>query len=323
MSEDKGQFGQVFAEVIRNFNEMEDKNGNNLRMNSIMATSSTGDTFEHYFTEKRTISQLRSVSKPVVALALGTAIEKGLFFDGQRVTLDTPIWPFLKDLVDLRNKRNLPRLERVKLKHLLTHTIGHNTGLMFSKDITGIPSDKLLEYIWNTDMTHEPGEFFVYSNAGPFLVSILIQEELGTNLSDWIRKVLFDPLKIHNFEWKNYGKYCAAATGLKLSHEDLHKIGLLLLNDGMFENTQIVPRHWIQEMRSAKVLTPSTYDVKRALPKYSYGYYLWITESGTYFADGTNGQYLIVIPEKHTVITTLGNQEDMTPITECMRPFLR
>ncbi|MDG6922013.1 MAG: serine hydrolase [Nitrososphaerota archaeon] len=323
MSEDKGQFGQVFEEVIRNFNEMEDKNGNNLRMNSIMATSSTGDTYEHYFTETRTINQLRSVSKPIVALALGTAIERGLYFDGQRVNLETLVWPFLKDLVNLRNERNLPRIERVKLKHLMTHTIGHNIGLMFSKEIAGIPSDKLLEYIWNADITHEPGEFFVYSNAGPFLVSVLIQEELGTNLSDWIGNVLFDPLRIHNFEWKNYGKYCAAATGLKLSHDDLHKIGLLLLNEGMFEGTQIVPKHWIQEMRDAKILTPAMYDVKRVFPKYSYGYYLWITKNGTYFADGTNGQYLIVIPRKRMVITAIGNQEDMTPITECMRPFLR
>lgn len=323
MSEGKDRFGQAFEEVIRNFNEMKDKRGNNLRMISIMATSSTGDTYAHYFTEKRTISQLRSVSKPIVALALGIAIEEGLFFDGQRVTLDTFVWPFFKDLVDLRNKKNLPRLERVKLKHLLTHTIGHDTGLMFSKDIVGIPSDKLLEYIWNADMTHEPGEFFVYSNAGPFLISVLIQEELGTNLSDWIRKALFDPLEIHNFEWKNYGKYCAAATGLKLSHDDLHKIGLFLLNEGVFKHRQIVPRHWIQEMRNTKVLTPSLYGVKHALPKYSYGYYLWITETGTYFADGTDGQYLIVIPKEHTVITATGNQEDMTPITECMKPLLR
>src|SRR5207245_4450404 len=107
----------------------------------------------------------------------------------------------------------IPKLKRVRLRHLLTHTIGHDEGLMFSKDIKDRDQDNLLEYIWNSKIVHEPGQYFVYSNAGPYLISALIQEELGVNLSQWINDLLFEPLGIEIFEWKNYGKYCAASSG--------------------------------------------------------------------------------------------------------------
>ena len=275
MSEKVGNFKEVFEEVIRNFIETKDKNGNNLSMDSIIVTSSEGETLEHYFNGNKTINDLRSASKPIIGLALGTALEKGLYFDGQKITLDTLVWPFFEDLVNLTNSDNIPKLKKVKLKHFLTHTIGHDVGLMFSKDIKDIPPEKYLDLIWNTDMTYDPGKFFVYANAGPFLISVLIQEGLGINLSQWVKDIIFEPLDIRDFQWKNYGKYCAASTGLRLSHEDFHKFALVFQNDGRYNDEQIVPKVWIDEMRTTKVLTPTMYDIKRVFPKYSYGYYLF------------------------------------------------
>ncbi len=317
------EFREVFTEVARELTSARDRNGNILDIHSIMAASSSGETYEYFFKERGTLCELRSLSKTVIGLTIGIAMEKGLYLNGQKVTLDTPIWPYFRDLVNLTNKGNLPRLEKVKLRHLLTHTIGHEVGLMFSKKIKDIPPERLLDYIWNTDMTHDPGELFVYSNAGPFLISVLIQEGLGMNLSEWVRDLLFEPLEIKKFEWRKYGKYCAGSTGLKLSHEDLHKLALLFLKDGMYDNRQIVPKGWIDDMRTPKARMQRVNKMESVLQKYSYGYYLWIDKEGNYFADGTNGQYLIVLPAKRTAITVLSNQEDMKPIKESIRPFLQ
>jgi hypothetical protein len=43
---------------------------------------------------------------------------------------------------------------------------------------------------------------------------------------------------------------------------------------------------------------------------------------GTYYCDGTDGQYLIVLPDKGIVITAFGHQSDMKPITEYFRELL-
>jgi len=201
--------------------------------------------------------------------------------------------------------------------------VGYDTGLLFSKDIKERDPATLLDYVFNYPIVHEPGEFFVYSNVGPYIISALIQEEVGVNLSEWVRRIIFQPLGVQAFEWKNYGKYCAASSGLKLSHVDFHRVACFLAGDGRVAGQQQVPRQWLELMRYPHVRTPSMYDEARVFPKYAYGFYLWICKDGRYYCDGTDGQYLIVLPTSGTVITTFGHQSDMKPITECLRPLLQ
>jgi len=310
----------VFESVLENFRSIVDKTGSHLRMDSVMI--SQGDTvFRRDFTDDP-VNDLRSVSKPTLCLAIGIALEEGLILRGQRIGLDTAIWPFFEEKVELRNLRNRHSLSRVKLRHLLNHTIGYDVGLMFSKDLKDRDPDRLLDYIFNTEIIHEPGSRFVYSNVGPYIFSALIGEELGVNLSTWVERHLFNKIGISNYNWKNYGPYCAACTGLRLSMSDLHTIAKLLVNDGRFEGQQVVPAAWVAAMRRPQVETPTMYDESRVFPKYAYGYYLYICKNGTYYCDGTDGQYLIVLPKSSVVITTFGHQSDMKPITECLRPLL-
>jgi len=176
--------------------------------------------------------------------------------------------------------------------------------------------------LFNYPIKYTPGEYFVYSNAGPYVLSALIQEEVGISLAEWVSQLLFKPIGINEYIWKNYGKYCAASSGLKLSHADLHKIGRLFINNGSISEKQLVPIEWLDMMRNPQVKTPSMYDEARVFPKYAYGFYLWICKDGSYYCDGTDGQYLIVLPKSGTLITTFGHQSDMKPITECFRFLL-
>lgn len=311
----------IFDKVIGNFRSARDKMGSPLKMDNIMI--SQGDTvFRHDFVAGDPMNDLRSISKPTMCLAIGTAIEEGLILRGERIGLDTFIWPYFEEKISLKNKKNKDVLPRVKLRHLLNHSIGYDIGLLFSKDIQDKNIDGLLDYIFNTEILHEPGTTFVYSNVGPYIFSALIGEELGINLATWVEKHLFKKIGITNYKWKNYGKYCAACTGLQLKMSDLHKIARLFIDDGKFDEQQIIPISWIDAMRRPQIATPNMYDKSRVFPKYAYGYYLYICEDGTYYCDGTNGQYLIVLPKSKVVITTFGHQSDMKPITECLRPLL-
>jgi CubicO group peptidase (beta-lactamase class C family) len=311
----------LFGSIVTALENAADKEGHKLNMDSVMI-SQDGEVFAHFFKKEKTANDLRSISKPILCMALGIAMERGLRFGGKRVTLDTLIWPFFEGRIKLTNTANGARLEKVKLRHLLNHTIGYEVGLLFSKDIKERDPETLLEYVFNFDILHEPGEYFMYSNVGPYIISALVQEELGVNLANWVNEMLFMPLGIVQYEWKNYGKYCAASSGLRLSHSDLHKIACLFVEEGQFKKEQLVPRNWLGLMRTPQVNTPTMYDEARVFPKYAYGYYLWICKNGTYYCDGTDGQYLIVLPKSGTVITTFGHQSDMKPITECFRPLL-
>lgn len=311
----------IFQSVIDRFLDAKDKDGNSLQMDSIIISQGES-VFKHKFRDEDSLNDLRSLSKPIIALTLGIAMEQGLVLNGEPFLLETRIFPFFKNRTKITNLNNIDKLNRITLRHVLTHTMGYADGLLFSKDIKERDPYTLLDYVFNYDLTHEPGTCFVYSNVGPYILSALIQEELGLSLSEWVRHILFKKIDINRFEWKNYGLYCAGATGLRLSHDDLHKIGDILINKGRYRGEQLVSKDWVEAMTSVQVLTPTMYDMKRVFPKYGYGFYIYICENGSYYIDGTDGQYLIVLPMKNILITTFGHQSDMRPITECLRVLL-
>lgn len=311
-----------FMEIVERLQQIKDNKNSNLNMDSIII-SNKYETFRYDFHNDVGENDIRSLSKTVVSLAIGIAIDKGVQLNGKAISEDLEVWPYFKPIINLEHKENEKRLEKLKLKHLINLTPGFDESLGFSsKDLRDRPLDHLLDYVFNYRMSHEPGENFVYSNVGPYLVSALIQEALGVTLADWIDDLLFKPLRITHFGWKKHGKYNVGSSGLILSIEDVHKIGRLLIDDGMIDNNQIAPKEWVRLMKSPLTITPKMYDEKRVFPKYAYGYGLWICKDGNYYVDGTDGQYIIILPKNDLCIITFGHQSDMKPITECFRHLL-
>jgi CubicO group peptidase (beta-lactamase class C family) len=307
----------TFKRVIDLMETTLDKKGNHLNIGSIII-SDENEIYEHNFKDDSLVD-IRSVAKPIVCLALGSAIEKGLYFHDVKLDLHTPIWQFLSEYSQLINANSIEKWKTVTLLDCLRITLGHNQGIMFSADIKEQDENQLVNYIVNYPMPNEIGNHFVYSNAGTFLISTLITELLGKNLDEFVNEYIFLPLGILEYSWKKFGKYCAGCTGLKLYNKDLHKIGKLLINNGNYQGNQIVPLSWIEKMRTSQVPHPThRYIAERAFPKWSYGLNLWICEDGNYYCDGTDGQYLICIPNKNIVISTTGFQSDTEPISNIL-----
>ena len=277
---------EFFESIIQKLSETKDENGSPLNMDTLIISQGNKVFKPSYHTEINK-HELRSLSKPIVALAVGIAINEGLKLRGEQISLQTLIYPFFKDKVTIRNKENERKWEQITLYHLLTHSIGHAEGLMFGRQIQGKNPSTFLDYIFNGDIVANPGSRFVYSNVGPYLLSVLIQDELGINLSDWVNHLLFQKIGITDYEWRNYGNYCAGATGLQLFSTDLHKIGELLINGGRYNNQQVVPRLWVDQMTSAQILIADAKDDSHnVLPKWSYGFFVFISKNENYFIEG-------------------------------------
>lgn len=311
---------EIFNKVINDLKTVRDKKGEYLNMSSIIV-SDYGNSYTHYFKDREQVD-VRSIAKPIVCMAMGIAIENGLYFDGVKVGLDTPIWQFLSNYTAIDDPVNRRKWEKVVLFDCFRITLGHDVGLMFSSDVKQHNENDLVNYVVNYQITHEVGKDFVYSNAGTFLISTLITEYMGINLDQFVDKYIFSPLNITDYSWKKYGKYTTGCTGLKIYNEDLHKIGRLLINNGVYQGKQLVPNDWINRMKTPQVSSPThRYIEGRAFPKWSYGMNLWICEDGNYYCDGTDGQYMIIIPYKGVVITTMGHQSDTEPISNCLRAW--
>jgi CubicO group peptidase (beta-lactamase class C family) len=201
-----------------------------------------------------TLHDLRSVTKSVVSLLYGIALEKALV-----PTLDTPVLSIFDDYKDLSSD---PERMRRTVEHALTMSLGlewdesrPSTDPENSEIAMELAPDRY-RFILERPIGEEPGTKWTYSGGATALVGGILQRGTGKTLPDFAREVLFGPLGIEKFEWAagKDGTH-SPASGLRLTAPDLLKIGRLVLNNGTFEGKRIVPEAWIRASQMPHIQT--------------------------------------------------------------------
>ena len=262
------------------------------------------------------LHELRSCSKLLVVMAMGIAIENNLF------SLEENVYNYIEEYIT--NDNNREKIRKWTIRTLLTHTTGYDKMLMSNKEIVdkNLDKSKLLEYVLNYDIVSEPNTTYTYNNVEPFIISVLFKEKHNIDLEDYIKTNIFDKIEINNYSWERYGEYCPGCTGLYLLPKDFHKLGMLILNDGVYNDVHVVPKKWINEIIKKQIDTPHLVKPERLFPKYGAGYFTFISRDGYVFRDGTNGQYIIINKNKKLVISIMSSEKDMSKITEIFRNIL-
>lgn len=283
-----------------------------------LAVSGPHGEFVHHVTGDGSPADVRSISKLVVSLAVGAAIADGVRLRGRPLSLDLPIWPYFADRPDRQSPTGRANLRAVRLRHLLTNTTGHSEGFLFRADLHGLDRDMLLDHVLAREVAHPPGTHFAYSNAGWYLISALVTEVLGVRLRDWVGDLVLRRLGIADVGWASYGRYDAGGTGLALSAPDLLAVGKLFLDGGR----DVVPRAWIEALRSPTVRVDRTDGPDGRLRATHYGYGMWIGDGGVHYCDGTGGQFLIVDPGSRTVVVALAEAGDTRTVARYLEALL-
>lgn len=293
-----------FSEIILKLNSQKDFNV------FCIKASNNFCTLIQNFEESIQLHNIRSISKIVIPLCYGILADN-IKKEGssRQLTLDSNIASLFTGNKFPQNMFK-QKFGNIKLRHFLTNTVGYEKELLFSKDITANEEGELLTYLFDEELKYKPGEHFVYSNASSYLLSAIFQEFTGINISDFAYQNLFTKLGIANFKWGNYGAYCKGGTGLYLDINDLHKIGQLILNEGIWENQQIVSREWIKLISTPQVFKFNKDYSNDPLSRKAYGLFLWISNSNTYFINGHMGQYLVIAKDKGIVVSILANTEN-------------
>ena len=131
---------------------------------------------------------------------------------------------------------------------------------------------------------------------------------------EFANKYLFEPLGIEEVYWTtdptgiNFG-----GSEMYLSSTDLAKFGLLYLNNGKYNEQQIIKEDWIKE-------SLQNYVKKENIKWYeTYGYLWYPRQFGkytTYQAAGVGGQFIIIVPKHELIIITTANANCMIGTTE-------
>lgn len=284
-------------------------NKNELAMDSLIVYSKDEGILFDKSDEK--IINVRSIAKLVTSLACGVLIGKsnGDFNE------DTLIYDILKNKVNISNRKNLKKLKNISVRDCLTHTMGYRDIILMSKDIKNIDKDNLLDYALSYPLYYNPGEEFLYSNAGYYVLSVTMEEYLNDSLYKFIDENIFKELGIKSPSWDKYGKYLAGSTKLYLSAEDLLKFGKLILNDGTYDGKQIVSKSYIEKMSQKLYKNDKDYIDDSYLSDDFYGYSLWTGKDDVIYASGSGGQYVIILKNEGIIIvTTNGGSSEKVPL---------
>ena len=265
--------------------------------------------YENYYNGCSADSRIHvfSVTKSIVSILIGMAIDKGLI-----KSIDDKVLDYFPDYTLKRGEKTLPD---IRIKDILTMTVPYKykfnpyTKYFTSMDWVKFSLDKM-------GGRGKIGEFRYAPIIGPDVLSGILVKATGQSVLEFAKENLFEPLDINiekniTFDSKEEQMEFYKSTdmngwvadpqgvntagwGLTISPVDMAKIGQLFLNKGKWNGEQIVSEKWVEEST-----TEHSRWKKLNLP---YGYLWWVGEKGGYAAMGDGGNIIYVNPDKNLVV---------------------
>lgn len=249
-----------------------------------------------------------SVTKSIISALVGIAIGRGAIENVDQKVMDFfPEYP-----ADIQQRA-------ITIRHLLTMTAP------YAFEDWNEPFDKLcmqpdwVKYILG--LLGRGGEIgsFKYSSAGVHLLSAILTRSTGKSAREFANEHLFKPTgmkEIPDYEMNSFGfedlfgkgvkgwvkdpkGISTGGWGLTLTPRDMARFGFLYLNDGIWDQQQILSKAWIAESINAHSA------ISIAGSRVNYGYLWWLRQEDgafAYLALGDGGNAICCLPEQDLVI---------------------
>ena len=164
------------------------------------------------------------------------------------------------------------------------------------------------EYSITRPQEYPPNTDGRYRNSDPLTITYLAKLAVtrrGEEFLTWPQRALFDRIGIRRqvLETDPYGNFLITGYDYGTAR-NWARIGLLYLQDGMWQGQRILPEGWAEF-----VSTPAP-----AWKRPEYGGFFWLNRIGTwnlppetYFAAGAGGQNTWIVPSQQLVIVRMGH----------------
>jgi CubicO group peptidase (beta-lactamase class C family) len=258
-----------------------------------------------------------SMTKSVISALTGVLVRQG------KLKLDGPA-----PVAAWQNEKD-PR-HAITVDQLLRHTAGLALGSSLQASLGSafepvnrmkFTEDDMAAYAASMPLATAPGTVWNYHDGNTILLAHLIRNAAGGKPEDalrFARRELFAPLGMRHVTLQLDGAGTIEGSSEMLaSARDWARFGQLYLNDGVAGGKRILPEGWVNYSASA---TPNAWvglgagfwtnqgDSFGATFRVDHG---WPRDA--FFAKGTIGQYVIVIPSERLVIVRLGRSPNAPP----------
>ncbi|MBQ9783746.1 MAG: beta-lactamase family protein [Clostridia bacterium] len=238
-----------------------------------------------------TVFRLASMTKPIVAAATLTLVQKG------QLSLDDPVARYLPEFADAyylgEGQERIPLSEPITVKQILTHTSGIGSGTVWGQTVAAMEpenyadAERFARFLATQPLSYVPGTKQEYSGVGAFSVlTAVIQRITGCTLEDYLQQAILRPCRMTDttfspteeqwarlvamhdkvdgksvvgktyegcvFEFFPPATYLGGA-GLVSTVGDYARFTEMLLNRGMFEGKQILSPELVRQMTTPQV----------------------------------------------------------------------
>lgn len=264
----------------------------------------------------------RSLAKPVAAVAVGRAI------DLQRIqSLDQPVGDFITEW--RRSDRR-----QILVRHLIDMRAGFlaqgptfDGASIWARAYLSPRHEQVM--IDEYPLTHTPGTRYEYSNTPADLVAVLIERATGRRYAEFLSREIFQPLGAPGGQvWLNRpGGVAHAGCCLLAPPEFWLRLGILLLQDGVWEGRRLLPPGYVQAM-----VTPTPQNPWAGMSVYAAGSYIERRGAGhpdvaapktlhsepylagdLFLFDGNSNQVVYIVPSLKLVIVRTGDEPPRVP----------
>ncbi len=241
---------------------------------------------------------LHSVSKSFNAAAVGLAIHDG------KLNLDDRVLQFFPADAPQNPSENL---KAMTVRDLLTMSGGHDTE---PKAVGGAFSVK--QFLAHP-VPYKPGTHFQYNTMGSYVLSAIVSKVTGQTTLEYLKPRLFEPLAIESPRWDSSPEgNSLGGTGLWLRTEDMAKFGQLCLQKGKWEGKQLIPQKWMEQSTTRQIANDTESHTKIGPDwQQGYGFQFWRCRHNAFRADGSAGQFIVVMPDQDVVVAITADTGNM------------
>ncbi|WP_209427154.1 serine hydrolase [Pararhodobacter sp. SW119] len=222
------------------------------------------------------LANIKSVSKSVLSLMLGTAIERGEIADLSTRLGD--IAPALVPADATEGAADLTMRDLVTLRAGLESTSGRNYGAW-------VASRNWVAYALRQPRVAPAGGRMIYSTGTTHVLGAALSVATGESLLSLARSRLGQGLRIEIPPWtRDPQGYFFGGNEMALTPQGMLRLALLIRDNGVHNGRQVVNRDWVRASQNPATRSPFS--------GLSYGLGWFLSSSGWTIARGYGGQVI-------------------------------
>ena len=203
---------------------------------------------------KDTVHICHSFGKSYVATGIGAACTDGLLSVEDKI-----IDLFAKEIQEL----SVPvteNLKQLRVKHVLA--MGNGMSIHAEN------GENLVRNYLTTPVDKEPGSVFMYNTTGSCILGEIVRRVTGKSVLDYLKARVFDKIGLDTgrLHWMAFRNGLHAAPGVASCTENNLRLGLLYLNNGLWDGQRVIDEQWITEATRKQIDNGGD----------GYGYQLWM-----------------------------------------------